>query len=74
MIRHLFLSLDSIFDRLESSALAFKDTIEKAIKLKSLSELMVQVPSDCERIRNLFEFLLLDALRIFRRVISKAKI
>ena len=54
MIRRLFLCFDTLFTRLESDALSFTDTLEEVLCLQSLKDLIDQVPSSCERIRNLF--------------------
>ena len=44
------------------------------LSLQSLKDLVALVPSSCERVRNLFQFLLLDSLKHFNNAIKTAKI
>ena len=74
MIRRLFLCFDTLFKRLESDTLSFADTLEEVLSLQSLKDLISQVPFSCERIRNLFEFLLLDSLNQLQGIVEKAKV
>ena len=74
MIRRLFLCFDTLFKRLESDTLNFADTLEEVLSLQSLKDLIAQVPFSCERIRNLFEFLLLDSLNQLQGIVEKAKV
>ena len=73
-IRRLFLSLDSVCAKVEKNSLAYNEKIEAVLKLQSLKDLVALVPSGCERVRNLFQFLLLDSLKHFSNAITTAKI
>ena len=73
-IRRVFLCLDSVCAQVEKNSLAYKEKIETVLKLQSLRDLVTFVPSSCERVRNLFQFLLLDSLKHFNNAIKTAKI
>ena len=73
-IRRVFLSLDSMCAQVEKNSLAYKEKIETVLSLQSLKDLVALVPSSCERVRNLFQFLLLDSLKHFNNAIKTAKI
>ena len=61
-IRRLFVCIESVLSHIESRAIDFTASLETVLDLASLKDLVARVPNSCERVRSLFEFLLLDSL------------
>ena len=53
-IRRLLNCLDSVLSKIRAEASSFKEALEEILRLESLKELAVRVPSSCERVRSLF--------------------
>ena len=63
-----------MYARLEQDVSKLSEHLDSVLRLESLKEMVALVPSSCKRVRNLFQFLLFEALGRLDHLASSSKV